>query len=111
MMRGGSVKAYIETPDGSVYEIPGVIVDMTMQQDLNSHFGVGPEGYTAGFQTIDVNIRGYNFIRHNDRGIWNKRIAERTSAAEWLCDYCRGANPRDYRKCGNCGAVRSFIYG
>jgi hypothetical protein len=110
MMRGGSVKAYIETPDGSVYEIPGVIVDMTMQQDLNSHFGVGPDGYTAGFSRIELSIQGYNVTRHNNRDEWKKAVIRKTSAREWLCDYCQGANFRDSTKCENCGAVRSFIY-
>lgn len=114
---GQTVKVYIETMDGVLYDLTGDVIHMDMSAQVPSFGFLDSEikEYLTGRESIEVNLtlRG--------RGKWTtstdvqKAIKIQKSKHEWICDYCRHVNTMEQRVCGDgeshgCGASRSFVY-
>ena len=90
---GDRMKLFMETAEGDVAEITGMVTSMSVSL-----------GYDSGLRT-ELTIVG---VPEWTSGV---SITARRHAPEWKCDHCGRVNKMARTTCEGCGASRSFIYG
>lgn len=96
---GEKLKVIVETPDGQVIDLTGLVVSMSVSTGFSDMASVE---MSMVVPSVDFVIRS-----HDD---WSFLLGEMRSAPEWKCDYCGGVNLKKHRKCESCGAHRTFLY-
>jgi hypothetical protein len=120
---GNQVKVQIELPNGTVYDLTGLVVSLDLSVDASmqkfSSYGDPVFFRSANQETsLNIEIRGNGPITRSSHERKIREIRQMVHAREWQCPYCGTINPIEARNCGSldehaigCGAVRPFIYG
>ena len=118
---GEKLKVTIETPDGKVIDMAGMLTDFSLSMDSGFggdsvfDFAGNPVCRLPNQENIELVIRGIGPIVQSSRAEYVEKVRH---AHEWRCPYCGHLNLIAARTCGGledraagCGAPRPFVYG
>lgn len=104
---GDKVRAYLEYPDGSIFEMNCITTQVSFQIEPMVHFYKNEPFIDQGPIRTTIELEGISpgLLSRND---FSKKLH---TSKEWMCAYCGRPNKREQETCCSCGAVRSFVYG
>lgn len=95
---GNTYKVILEGSNGEVYDLTGMVTEMTIENKIDS------------LTVLRLEILGNGGFSVSDSDGWSSRINKMRTSKEWRCEHCKSPNPRSAGLCQRCGAVRSFLY-
>ena len=92
LIAGNNIKVFIEKSDGTLYDLDGMVTNVSMSYSHNEFVEFSINGVSTGA-----------VISHEE-------IKKKRTDKEWACTYCGRPNQRKDETCKSCGGVRSFLY-
>ena len=111
MTPGDETIVTLEMADGTVYRGKARVATLSVHQSMLDCTFIGDayRDYVPGILEWDVQLTGLGMPTMT-MGEARQYVKRQRTAREWACEYCGAVMPKAERKCGGCGAWRSFLY-